>query len=79
MSENIAAMNVTKTKPDKRILMATPINIEAMANDTHSPAKINNPRVCKKICVNDILPMTYKGNYHGHTQQVCKRLSAITY
>jgi len=35
--------------------------------------------VCKKICVNDILPMTYKGNYHGHTQQVCKRLSAITY
>ena len=40
--------------------------------------RLNTRRACKKICVNDILPMTFKGNYHGHKQQVCKRLSAIT-
>ena len=36
-------------------------------------------RACKKICVNDILPMTIKGNYHDQNQQVCKRLPATTH
>jgi hypothetical protein len=33
---------------------------------------------CKKICVNDILPMTFKGNYHEHKQQIYKSTPATT-
>jgi len=36
-------------------------------------AKLSDLRACKKICANDILPMTLKGNYHGHKLQINKR------
>ena len=48
-------------------------------NNLTEASVARNPRACKKICVNDILPMTIKGNYHDQNQQVCKRLPATTH
>ena len=42
---------------------------------THEPSI----RACKKICVNDILPMTIKGNYHDQKQRIYESLPATTH